>query len=361
MEATVQRPCYRNGAGACCGCCGPEPAKLTEATEPAIRLVVDRFYAKVRADAELGPIFDRAIADWRTASATMRRFLVVDHADLGALSRQSDGRAPPPCGADAGIVRALAGAVRRTCDELFDPAPDRRLHGEGEAHRHEPSARPVLQPKRPPKGRPVTFVVTENCIKCEYMDCVEVFSSTASTKARTCSSSIRTNASTAACASPECPAEAIFADTEPGLDEMADAQCGLCRRARPNIAVKRAARAAIAAAFDGRPDKFDKYFSSVRGKATGGSRPTVRHGPAKCSPEALVSGLAVFLDARRDQRLVERRTAPGLWLARPTILLRSWYRPRGADRRRAHRRRASAVSSVSSDCNARSRSPREAR
>ena len=33
-------------------------------TEAQLALVVDRFYAKVRADNQLGPVFNAAIADW---------------------------------------------------------------------------------------------------------------------------------------------------------------------------------------------------------------------------------------------------------------------------------------------------------
>jgi len=43
-------------------------------TEQAIGNLVDQFYVKVRADAELGPVFDRAISDWGPHLATMRNF-----------------------------------------------------------------------------------------------------------------------------------------------------------------------------------------------------------------------------------------------------------------------------------------------
>jgi hemoglobin len=44
-------------------------------TESAIRQLVDSFYAKVRADPELGPIFERAIpGDWGPHLATMHDF-----------------------------------------------------------------------------------------------------------------------------------------------------------------------------------------------------------------------------------------------------------------------------------------------
>jgi hemoglobin len=43
-------------------------------TDEAIGELVDQFYAKIRADAELGPVFDRAISDWGPHLATMRNF-----------------------------------------------------------------------------------------------------------------------------------------------------------------------------------------------------------------------------------------------------------------------------------------------
>ena len=43
-------------------------------TEDEIGRLVDAFYAKVRADAALGPVFDRAISDWGPHLATMRKF-----------------------------------------------------------------------------------------------------------------------------------------------------------------------------------------------------------------------------------------------------------------------------------------------
>jgi len=43
--------------------------------EAFIETLVDTFYARVRGDAELGPVFERAIADdWDAHLATMKRF-----------------------------------------------------------------------------------------------------------------------------------------------------------------------------------------------------------------------------------------------------------------------------------------------
>ncbi len=49
---------------------------LTSITEATIARLVDAFYAKVRADAALGPVFEAAIApdEWPDHLATMRRF-----------------------------------------------------------------------------------------------------------------------------------------------------------------------------------------------------------------------------------------------------------------------------------------------
>ena len=49
---------------------------MTPATpdEAMIRALVHGFYARVRADDELGPIFDRAIKDWEPHLATMCDF-----------------------------------------------------------------------------------------------------------------------------------------------------------------------------------------------------------------------------------------------------------------------------------------------
>lgn len=51
------------------------PTVIDRLSEDAIRRLVDDFYAKVRADPELGPVFARAIpGDWGPHLATMRNF-----------------------------------------------------------------------------------------------------------------------------------------------------------------------------------------------------------------------------------------------------------------------------------------------
>jgi hemoglobin len=49
--------------------------KVDQISEDGIRRLVDEFYARVRADTELAPIFNRAIpGDWGLHLATMRDF-----------------------------------------------------------------------------------------------------------------------------------------------------------------------------------------------------------------------------------------------------------------------------------------------
>jgi hemoglobin len=52
------------------------PPLAERVTEPAIKLLIDRFYVAVRHDAVLAPVFEAAIAEaeWPEHLATMRRF-----------------------------------------------------------------------------------------------------------------------------------------------------------------------------------------------------------------------------------------------------------------------------------------------
>ena len=48
--------------------------KFSEVTDESIRRLVDEFYARVRDDAALDPVFANAIKDWEPHLATMRDF-----------------------------------------------------------------------------------------------------------------------------------------------------------------------------------------------------------------------------------------------------------------------------------------------
>jgi hemoglobin len=106
---------------ACCSACADEQrAPFDQVTEPAIRLLVDRFYAKVRKDPELGPVFEGAIEDWGPHLATMRDFwssiMLTSgryHGNPVAAHRKLGGLTPQLC------ERWLA-LFAETCGELFD-------------------------------------------------------------------------------------------------------------------------------------------------------------------------------------------------------------------------------------------------
>ena len=110
----------------------------------------------------------------------------------------------------------------------------------------------------------MTYVVTENCIKCKYMDCV-----------RACPVDCFYEGENMLVIQPdecidcgicvaECPAKAIFPDTAPGND------CWLKLNASfasvwPNITIKRSPPV-DAHDFDGVAEKFEQYFSEKAGQ-----------------------------------------------------------------------------------------------
>ena len=89
------------------------PFDLGRLSDDEIRHLVDSFYAKIRADSELGPIFDRAIpGDWGPHLATMHDFWSSIMLTSGRYQGQPR-RDPSPCGRNrAAAVRALAGPIR---------------------------------------------------------------------------------------------------------------------------------------------------------------------------------------------------------------------------------------------------------
>jgi ferredoxin len=110
----------------------------------------------------------------------------------------------------------------------------------------------------------MTYVVTENCIKCKYHDCVEVCPVDCFYEGENMLVISPDECIDCGVCVPECPAEAIKPDTEPGLEKWIELNAEYASK-WPNI-TKRAEPLADAAAFDGAPDKFDKYFSPNPGR-----------------------------------------------------------------------------------------------
>ena len=65
----------------------------------------------------------------------------------------------------------------------------------------------------------MTYVVTENCIKCKYMDCVEVCPVDCFYEGENMLVIHPDECIDCGVCEPECPAEAIKPDTEPGLEQ----------------------------------------------------------------------------------------------------------------------------------------------
>jgi hemoglobin len=98
-----------------------EPAEVGGLSDDAIRHLVDSFYAKIRADSELGPIFDRAIpGDWAPHLATMHDFWSSVMLTSGrykgnpvAVHLGVDGIKPP-------LFERWLALFDETCREFFD-------------------------------------------------------------------------------------------------------------------------------------------------------------------------------------------------------------------------------------------------
>jgi ferredoxin len=110
----------------------------------------------------------------------------------------------------------------------------------------------------------MTFVVTDNCIRCKYMDCVEVCPVDCFYEGENMLVIRPDECIDCGVCVPECPAEAIFADTEPGLQDW------LALNAKyasvwPNITKKRSPPA-DAKDFDGMSGKLERYFSPLAGQ-----------------------------------------------------------------------------------------------
>ena len=116
-----------------------------------------------------------------------------------------------------------------------------------------------------PLGRSrMTYIVTDNCIKCKYMDCIEVCPVDCFYEGENMLVIHPDECIDCGVCEPECPAEAIKPDTEPGLEQWLQINTEYAQK-WPNITAKKEPPA-DAADFDGMEGKFEKYFSSEPGQ-----------------------------------------------------------------------------------------------
>lgn len=114
------------------------------------------------------------------------------------------------------------------------------------------------------RSRSMTYVVTDNCIKCKYMDCIEVCPVDCFYEGENMLVIHPDECIDCGVCEPECPADAIKPDTESGLDKWLQINTEYAEK-WPNITAKKEPPA-DAKAFDGEAGKFEKYFSAEPGE-----------------------------------------------------------------------------------------------
>ncbi len=110
----------------------------------------------------------------------------------------------------------------------------------------------------------MTYVVVENCIKCKYTDCVEVCPVDCFYEGENMLVIHPDECIDCGVCEPECPANAIKPDTEKGLEKWLKLNADMAKT-WPNIAHKRP-HPPDAKEFDGKPNKFELYFSPEPGE-----------------------------------------------------------------------------------------------
>jgi len=109
----------------------------------------------------------------------------------------------------------------------------------------------------------MTYIVTEACIKCKYTDCVEVCPVDCFYEGANMLVIHPDECIDCGVCEPECPADAIKPDTEPGLEKWLELNRDYSEK-WPNITAKKAAPG-DADEFKGQSDKYKLYFSPDAG------------------------------------------------------------------------------------------------
>jgi ferredoxin len=112
----------------------------------------------------------------------------------------------------------------------------------------------------------MTYVVVEACIKCKYMDCVEVCPVDCFYEGENMLVIDPEVCIDCGVCEPECPVDAIKADTEPGLETWLTLNADYAKK-WPNITLK-GEPPPDAKEFDQAPNKLEKYFSDKPGSGS---------------------------------------------------------------------------------------------
>ena len=110
----------------------------------------------------------------------------------------------------------------------------------------------------------MTYVVVDNCIMCKYTDCVEVCPVDCFYEGKVMLVIDPDECIDCGVCEPECPAEAILPDTEPGLEKWIELNAKYAK-IWPNITQKKDPLP-DAEKHDGEENKLEKYFTEEPGE-----------------------------------------------------------------------------------------------
>jgi len=110
----------------------------------------------------------------------------------------------------------------------------------------------------------MTYVVVEACIKCKYMDCVEVCPVDCFYEGKNMLVIHPDECIDCGVCEPECPIEAIKPDTEPGLERLLSLNAEFSK-IWPNITAKKPPPP-DAKDWEGKADKLEKDFDPEPGE-----------------------------------------------------------------------------------------------
>ncbi|MDR1828175.1 MAG: ferredoxin family protein [Methylobacteriaceae bacterium] len=108
------------------------------------------------------------------------------------------------------------------------------------------------------------YVVLENCIKCKFTDCVEVCPVDCFYEGETMLVIHPDECIDCGVCEPECPADAIRPDSEPGIESWVKLNAEMAK-IWPNITQKKE-QSEESDSFNGLPRKFERYFTRNPGK-----------------------------------------------------------------------------------------------
>jgi len=107
------------------------------------------------------------------------------------------------------------------------------------------------------KEAQLTYIVNESCIRCKYMDCVEVCPVDCFYEGENMLVIHPDECIDCGVCEPECPVDAIKPDTEPGLEKWLEINAKYAQ-VWPNITIKREPPS-DAKDWEGKPNKADQF------------------------------------------------------------------------------------------------------